>query len=344
MLYKIGGERSDKILEPVEFMDFAELGRIEKDLEVLIANNLLDILFEDAALMPIFQERPRQAEADLYALDHAGELVIFELKRGFAGSDAMLQALRYGQTAGQWTYGQLESKYRVYARDQSISLVEAHKEAFSLERTLTPADFNIRQRFVIVGNAANDDLIDAVDYWKRRGLSVDFLPYRIFKFGGQHYFEFFALPYDRHRNPSSIKGVLFDTNRSWDEGSVWQMMERNWVAAYGDVKHVVDGLRPRDIVFYSHKWEGLIAAAEVIGPARDEGPDTRYRPVRFLTSVPKRETGITQRMPFPEVSAATGKNFFWARTIKVPYLTREEATRLLEALKQRLAVGMTRPN
>jgi hypothetical protein len=80
--------------------------------------------------------------------------------------------------------------------------------------------------------------------------------------------------------------VLFDTNRSWDEDSVWQMMERSWVAAYGDVKYVVDGLQPRDIVFYSHRWEGLIAAAEVIGPARDEGPDTRYRQVRFLTSVP----------------------------------------------------------
>ncbi len=52
------------------------------------------------------------------------------------------------------------------------------------------------------------------------------------------------------------------------------MMERNWVAAYGGVKYVVDGLQPQDIVFYSHKWEGLIAAAEVTGPARDAGiPD-----------------------------------------------------------------------
>jgi hypothetical protein len=338
LLYKIGDVTGTKTLEPIEFMDFAELGRIEKDLEILIANNLIDILFEDARLMPIFQERPLQAEADLYALDRAGDLVIFELKRGFAGSDAMLQALRYGQAAGQWTYDELETKYRTYIQKADISLAKEHKEAFSLERALSPADFNVRQRFVIVGNAANDDLIDAVDYWKRRGLTVDFLPYRIFDFGGQHYFEFFALPYDRHRNPASIKGVLFDTNRSWDEDAIWQMMERNWVAAYGDVKYVVDGLQPRDIVFYSHKWEGLIAAAEVTGPARDDGPDTRYRPVRFLTPIPNREQGIIRRMPFPEVSSVTGKSFFWARTIKVPYLTREEANRLLEALKQRLAV------
>ncbi|MFY9953175.1 hypothetical protein, partial [Bradyrhizobium sp.] len=189
MLYKIKDGSGVKNLEPAEFMDFAELGKLEKDLETLLADNLLDILFEDAALMPIFQERVRQAEADLYALDRAGDLVIFELKRGFASSDAMLQALRYGQTAGQWTYNELEKQFRVYSKDESISLSKEHKSAFSLERTLEERDFNVRQRFVIVGNAANDDLIDAVDYWKRRGLSVDFLPYRIFAFGGEHYFE-----------------------------------------------------------------------------------------------------------------------------------------------------------
>jgi hypothetical protein len=337
MLFKIGEENADRPLEPVEFLDFAELGKIEKDLEVLIANNLFDILFEDAALMPIFQERPRQAEADLYALDRAGDLVIFELKRGLASSDAMLQVLRYGQTAGQWSYNDLENKYRKYERKNDASLAEEHKEAFQLERMLVPTDFNRRQRFVIIGNAANDELINAVDYWKRCGLTVDFLPYRIFKFEGKNYFEFFSLPYDRHRNPSSIKGVLFDTNRSWREDSVWQMMERNWVAAYGDVKHVVDSLQPKDIVFYSHKWEGIIAAAEIIGPARNDGDDTRYRQVQFLTPVPNQKTGIIHRMSFSEVSAVTGKTFFWARTIKVPYLTKKEAHDLLKALEQQFS-------
>jgi hypothetical protein len=42
-------------------------------------------------------------------------------------------------------------------------------------------------------------------------------------------------------------------------------------------------------------------------------------------------------MRFSEVSSVTGKSFFFARTIKVPYLTKQEADQLLEALKQRLA-------
>jgi len=86
-------------------------------------------------------------------------LSFFELKRGFAGSDAMLQILRYGQDAGQWSFNTLEEKYRTYRDETSASLADAHCNAFNLERPLLPSDFNRHQHFVIVGNAANDALI-----------------------------------------------------------------------------------------------------------------------------------------------------------------------------------------
>ena len=73
MLYRLTMTNDGtKDLEPLPYLDFADLGTIEKDLEGLIATHLLDVLFEDAALMPIFQERPIQAEADLYALNRNG--------------------------------------------------------------------------------------------------------------------------------------------------------------------------------------------------------------------------------------------------------------------------------
>ncbi len=337
MLYKLTlADDQSKDLEPLPFLDFAELGKIEKDLEVLLATYLLDVLFEDAALMPIFQERQMQPEADLYALNRSGDLVIFELKRGFAGADAMLQALRYAQDAGQWTFSILQQKYRTYCGIEAASLADAHGEAFNLERPLLPSEFNTRQQLIIVGNAANNALINAVEYWKQRGLWVDFLPYRIYTISGEKYFEFFALPYDRHQNPSSVKGVLFDTNRSYDEDAIWEMMENNRVAAYGVIKYVVDYLNPRDIVFFSHKWVGVVAAAEVIGPAKDDGPDERFRNVKFLTPVPAKSGGIKKFMPFSQVVSVTGKSFFWARTIKVPYLSRDESQVLLTELKKAL--------
>ena len=140
------------------------------------------------------------------------------------------------------------------------------------------------------------------------------------------------MPYDRHQNPATQKGILFDTNRAYDEDSVWEMMENSRVAAYGGIKDVVVRLNPRDIVFFSHKGFGLIAAGRVRGGVRDNGPDEKYRDVEFLTPVPNRQQGILRYMPPQEVSLATGKSFYWARTIKVPYLNRDEADNLLREL------------
>jgi hypothetical protein len=338
MLYKLS-DNSDGLgaLEPLGFLEVADLQKREKDLENLIAAHLLDVLFEEAALQPIFQERSLQAEADIYALNRRGDLVIFELKRGLANSDAVLQAIRYSQDAGQWLYSELQRRYDIYMGKKGLSggeLREQHREAFQLESALQPADFNRRQHLYVIGSAANEGLIAAIDYWKRQGLSVEFLPYRIYQLGAQRYFEFFSLPYDRHRNSAAMKGVLFDTNRSYDENSIWAMMEKRRVSAYGEVKHVVEYLNPRDVVFFSHKWVGIVAAAEVSsGPPKRDGEDEEYRDVKFLTAVPSRGSG-PRAVSAAQASKVTGKTFFWARTIKVPYLDREETLRLLGEVKR----------
>ena len=333
MLYKLGSTngRFDR-LELVEFKDFSSFGNKEKDLENMIAGSILNILFEDSSLMPICQERQGQAEADIYALNEKGELIIFELKRSTAGEGAVHQALRYAQDAGQWPYSALQKKYQQYTRDNS-DLHLAHQEAFNLEHALDAKDLNRKQHLIIIGSAADDSLINAVDYWKRQGISIDFLPYRIYELDGDKYFEFFALPYDKHKNPGDIKGVLFDTNRSWDEESIWYMMENSRVAAFGDAKRFVEYVYPGDIVFYSHKWTGLVAAGQVKkGSIKSPDDETLYREIEFLTSVPKKGETI-RAMPFGKVSEITGKSFFWARTIKVPYLSKDEAESLVKELK-----------
>ena len=336
MLYKLGSSsgKFDRI-EPVAFKDFSSFGNLEKNLEELIAKSILDVLFEDSSLMPIFQERQYQAEADIYALNEKGELIIFELKRGAAGEGAVHQALRYAQDAGQWSYSKLQEKYKKYANTE-VELTQAHQEAFNLEHPLDAKEINNKQHLLVIGSAADDSLINAIDYWKKQGISIEFLPYRIYELGEEKYFEFFAPPYDKHKNPSDIKGVLFDTNRSWDEGSIWYMVENNRVAAFGDAKRFIEYVYPGDIVFFSHKWVGLVAAARVNkGGIKAPDDDTLYRDVKFITPVPKKGEAI-KAMPFKKVSEITGKSFFWARTIKVPYLSRSEAENLAKELKSYL--------
>lgn len=64
--------------------------------------------------------------------------------------------------------------------------------------------------------------------------------------------------------------------------------------------------------------------------------DTLYRDVDFLTPITSRKDNIVSAMPFSEVSSKTGKSFFWARTIKVPYLTKSEALELVDELNNYL--------
>ena len=322
----------DKI-EPVAFKDFSSLDYLEKDLEELIAQNILDVLFEDAGLMPIFQERQYQAEADIYALNEKGELTIFELKRGAADEGAVHQALRYAQDAGHWSYAQLQAKYQQYSNSKS-DLHLAHREAFNLEHPLDAKEINNRQHLVVIGSGADESLISAVDYWRRQGISISFLPYRIYVLGEEHYFEFFALPYDKHKNPADAKGVLFDTNRSYNEESIWDMMENGRVAAFGDAKRFVGRIHPGDIVFFSHGGVGIVAAAKVKnGPIRAPDSETLYRDVEFITQIPERDNEY-KAMPFRTVSEITGKSFYWASTIKVPYLSTAEAEHLAKELVQ----------
>ncbi|TXH95268.1 MAG: DUF91 domain-containing protein [Rheinheimera sp.] len=335
MLYKLSHHQPGLSIEPVAFKDFSHFGHLEKAQEDLIARNILDVLFEESGLMPIFQERSYQAEADIYALNERAELFIFELKRAAAGVDAVQQLLRYAQEAGRWSFAQLQAKYHSYSQQQSC-LLKAHQEAFQLEHPLDARQFNRRQKLLVIGSAADDGLLESVEYWQRQGVAIEFLPYRVYEIGAEQYFEFFALPHDRHTNPQLAKGVLFDTNRSWDEQAIWYMFENQRVAAFGDAKNSVAALHPGDLVFLSHPQLGVVGAAKVRkGNVKAVGTEELYRDVEFITPVPKKGERI-HAMPFGRVTEFTGKSFFWARTIKVPYLSKNEADQLLIELQKYL--------
>ena len=89
----------------------AEFGLKEKDIENFLKSRLSEIVSEDQ-LMLIGQERKRQEEADLLALDKDGILYIFELKRWKSEQENILQVMRYGQIFGRYTYEELEGLAR----------------------------------------------------------------------------------------------------------------------------------------------------------------------------------------------------------------------------------------
>ena len=334
MLYKLNEkDGSFSELSPMPFISFLGLGNQEKDLENLIASNLFDVLFEDDRLLPIFQEKQGQSVADIYALNQEGDLTIFELKRGAANEDAALQILRYAQEAGRWQYDKLQELYNKY---KGGALDEAHKHNFGLPQPLLRENFNRKQHLVIVGNAADDVLADRVDYWKSEGVSMDFFPYRVYNIGDARFFEFFCAPYDRHSNPGSTKGVMFDTNKSYDENAIWYMMEKRRVAAFGSSRDAVDHLARNDVVFFYHPGVGLVAAGKVSSDRKvDDNMGASYFDVEFLTPIPHRKDSLKGIKSW-EVHEIMGRRFFWAKTDKRPYLSPDDAEKLLEHLNEKL--------
>jgi hypothetical protein len=335
-------------LEPVPFADFIRYAKREKHLEEVLSRHLFDTLFEGTPLLPFHQERSYQPEGDIYALDRSGGVVVFELKVAAAGDAALAQLLRYAQVAGGWAYPEIDRKFRAYQQrlpygSAGVELAEAHRQAFGLPAALRPEEFNRTQRMVVVGSAADAELVRAVDYWRGKGLDIDFCPYRIFELGGRPYFEFFAKPYDAHSNPAEAKGVLFDTCRNHLPDALRHMLDRRRVSAFGGRKDAVDGLSRNDLVFYSHARVGVVAAARVTGREvradTFQGVEERYLDVEFVTPVPPPADAVPAAVPFPRVGEVTGKSFFWARIVKVPYLTPDESARLLDELRKVLGGG-----
>jgi len=334
MLFKLDEKNH---IEPVEFIDFADWKKLEKDLENLLAENLFGTLFEQPTFLPFHQQRPRQGEGDIYALNTKGDLVVFELKRATAGRGSLDQLFRYVGISGNWSYAEIERKFFNYQEEKQDfdeeTLREAHQNAFNLDRPLDEKEFNRNQHMWVVGSAADDSLIKTINFWKSKGLSIEFFPYRIYEIENQLYFEFFAKPNDVHINPGKTKGVLFDTNRSWDPTSFETMFRKKRVSAYGTRKNAVKSFSRGDLVFYSHKGVGIVGAAKVTGNSvKKDGPDELYWDVDLLTPIPK-DFSKPKAMSFQDVQRVTDKSFFWARIQKVPYLSFEEAENLLEQLK-----------
>ena len=333
MLYKY----ENNTLEKLGYYSYSDFKGKEKDLENLLAENLNDLYMEDAQLMPIFQERQRQEEPDLLALDKNGNLVVFELKRDEVQGDTTIQVMRYTQNYGQKSYFELNKIYKKYNLT-GLELKNAHKEAFGLDKALDESEFNKKQKMVIVGNSLDISLINAVEYWKNKKLDIDFLPYRFYKINDEIYFEFFAKPYDYHLNVLDKKGIMFDTCRSYDENAVKDMFKDKKISAYNSASKFIKSFNKGDYVFYYHKGWGIIGAGIIKSSQPKEISSNKgrelYHTVELLTPVIANENEI-KYISASEICELLGKNFYWASTTKKPYLTEKESKKLVDELIER---------
>ena len=261
MLYEL--KRDDlKSSNRVDIKSPAELSLTEKDIENFLSSHLDEFVSEDQLLL-LGQERERQEEADLFALDKEGTLYLFELKRWEAKSENLLQVMRYGQIFGRYAYKELEDlARRLLVKDNSWSLAEKHKEYFKLDEQLAETKFNQDQVFVLVTNGTDSDTISAINYWLKKGVRIECSPYRIYNIDGVPYIQFDTYNPDTETLVEKNTGYfIVNTNRTYDSNAWQDMLSNNKASAYGGKRGAVRQISktsPSQVYLY-HTGVGVIA-------------------------------------------------------------------------------------
>jgi hypothetical protein len=265
MLFYLNNDEKTKI-KPVKPSTFADLGWSEKDLENLISTNITRLIPENQ-LMVLFQERPFDEAADIYALDKKGDLYIFELKRWKGYQENILQVLRYGQIYGQYSYEQLQDLLRKYKNLPSIDLSEKHFDYFKelLDSKLSPHEFNREQHFIVITNGTDLDTLNAIKYWEEKGLKIESIIYRIYTVGNEMIFEFNPYNPENELIIEEEEGYfIVNTNITWSQSNYKEMLNQEKAAGYYDRKYGISNIKKGDTVFLYHTGVGIVAYGKTI--------------------------------------------------------------------------------
>ncbi len=282
MLYQINQNHDKTQYHKVKRVSLADIGWKELDLQNLLSKNLYDLI-SSTDLMTIFNERPRQEEPDILALDKDGDLYIFELKRWSGYTENLLQVLRYGQLFGNSDYDELNELYKKYEKQPHADLLATHKSYFSLdgEDELKKSEFNRKQHFLVVVNGLDQKTIEAILYWKKNGLNIDAIIYWVFSIGDGHYIEFSMYSPTENLLEYETSHYVLNTNYSNNRQHTDDMLREHKAAAYyPGWREKIQKLQKDDTIFLYKSGTGIIAYGIADGRLQktdcDGYPDYEY--------------------------------------------------------------------
>lgn len=261
------------LLTPVPLSSLDTAGWREEDLEAILVERIDYVVREDQ-LFVVCHERKRQEEADILALDKNGVLYIFELKRWSGKESHLLQVIRYGQIFGRYGYSELESLFRKYVRDETAPLDGRHCQFFQLGDKLPSSQFNSDQRFLVVTAGMDIDTLEAVQYWRGKGLPIQALTYHLYRYGDSFLIEFHAYSPDPDDYAALVTGnYVVNTNVTYEPDAYKEMLDQGKAAAYYGRRNALDSIGKGDTVFLYHTGVGVCA----VGRALDKPRGTDYR-------------------------------------------------------------------
>ena len=139
---------------------------------------------------------------------------------------------------------------------------------------------------------------------------------------------------------TDVKGIIFDTNKTYSPSATIEMLTNNKVSAYGKASRFINRFNNGDYVFYYSKGRGIIAAGQIISDEESsEDGYEKYKTVRLIVPepVPLEESKYCAISPKEMKEINEGKGFYYASTVKAPYLSKDKSEKVIALLKEKYA-------
>ena len=118
----------------------------------------------------------------MIGVDREGNVIVVELKRDRTPRDTIAHALEYASFVARLNADGLERILRRYENDESLSLVEHHREYFELGET-EAVSFNKDQHIVVVGQDVTSQIRQTAAYLRSKGIKATCVEFTFFKSG-----------------------------------------------------------------------------------------------------------------------------------------------------------------
>lgn len=313
MLFKLNKEQST--IQRVQRNHLSDFEWKEENFQRLIFDNLEKIL-QDEELLLIMQSRKWQEEPDLMAIDDNGDLYIFELKAWESEESNLLQALRYGQIYGQYSYEQLNELF--------IKFFPGHKSLLGrlndkFETDLKLENINTKQHFITITNGLDFKTRNAALYWSQNGIDVRTWIYRLYKLGDNNIlieFDTFSAKDDPFEDVDEGFYIL-NTDYKSEPINDKDMIENQKAAAYFEPwKRNIERIKKGDKVFLYRSGKGIIALGLGSGKLEKKPyhDDEKHKDEEYCMKLNKFKE-LNEPLPASEIKKITGVNYRFMSTM-----------------------------
>ena len=303
----------------------ASIGGSEKDLENYLKSVIGDLIFPEYLVFG--NERSFQGEADLVAVNGRGDLVVLELKvNGHYDRGKIYQAMSYAQVFSRWRYEAMNLHFKKCFPNASANLLDEFGDHFGYR--IDPADFNRKQRIVVISHSSSPETMAVSTYWKGNGIDLEEYFYRFYEFNGKMLFE---LSNELFFNQEAGHCWINTCSRHIPE-AIFDMVANRKAAIYEERKGLIGAWMTRGNIFLYHNGYGIVAAGIGTATIKDEhndslGANERYiRLSDFISGVDPVKKHILASIPPSRIKELLERDFYFPNSLVT--LGKEESEKL----------------